>query len=149
MNRMGITTLVIGGMALFLAIIPGMLLGRETVEVPPTKAGALAEFSIGKVKIGLGTKADDDTHAREFAERRLADAEHRESQLRLFLASSMGLAVIGLVFGPIAWTKERHRVVSGAGMALCTVALLWQYIVAGVVIGVALAILLFILAHFG
>jgi hypothetical protein len=53
--------------------------------------------------------------------------------------------VAGIGFAPFAWTRERHRPIAASGAAMCCIALTWQYIIAGVIVGAALAVFLFVL----
>jgi hypothetical protein len=56
------------------------------------------------------------------------------------------VALLGMITGPTAWTTARRsRPLVVAGMTCCFFAIAWHYVVAGVVIGVAVAVLLFIL----
>lgn len=62
--------------------------------------------------------------------------------------SSAILAVAGLFLGPLAWYRERRYVLAGPGMGLCCIALVWQYLLLGIMIGAAAAVLLMLLASF-
>jgi hypothetical protein len=59
-------------------------------------------------------------------------------------------ALAGLITGPMAWsTARRSRPLVVSGVTCCCAAILWHYVVAGLIVGVAVAILLFILSAFG
>lgn len=65
----------------------------------------------------------------------------------LFLVSA-ALSVLGMMLGPIAYYRERLYTFALPGMSLCFVALLWQYIILGIVFGAAAAIFLIIISIF-
>ncbi len=64
-------------------------------------------------------------------------------QIRMAIAS---VALLGLTLGPVAFWRESIYPLSGSGMVFCFLALTWQYILAGLVVGVAIAVLLLILS---
>jgi hypothetical protein len=56
-------------------------------------------------------------------------------------------AILGLVLAPFSWVKEKQPVLSCSAIVLCAVALAWQYVLVGVAVGVAIAILAVIVSH--
>ncbi len=66
-----------------------------------------------------------------------------------FAIASASFALLGLLLGPIAWARERHPALAGWAMAICCVALVWHYIVAGIVVGVIIVVVLMMLASLG
>ena len=70
------------------------------------------------------------------------------SPARAFRVSGAGLALLGLTVAPFAWRHRRNRPLAVAAVGLCCLALTWQYVVVGIAVGAAIAILLIILSAF-
>jgi hypothetical protein len=71
------------------------------------------------------------------------------SPLKPFRIAMIIVCAIGLGLAPLAWIRERHRPLAGAGAALCCAALFWQYLLIGIVVGVAIAVILLLLSALG
>lgn len=59
-----------------------------------------------------------------------------------------GIALAGVAFGVIACWRERSYMVAVPGVALCSLALLWHYVLLGVVVAVAFVLLIILLGAF-
>ncbi len=64
-----------------------------------------------------------------------------QRRLKPYRITSMTVAVFGLCFGPIGWLRERPPLLPVTGMAMCVVALFWQWIVVGVLLAVVIVAL--------
>ena len=72
-----------------------------------------------------------------------ADPVEQRRRYRMITAA---IALVGLAVGPLAFWRESAYALSGPGMAFCFVALTWQYIIAGIAMGVAVVVILLILS---
>jgi len=157
---LGMMALFIGVVALALAALPMLIFERPTPSFRVAHDAVAEEreskFSFAwknfKVSFG-GSKQEDDEAARAERESQqlaataaqAADAQalvQHETRLRWLMLASAGLALFGLMIGPIAWVRERHPALAGFAMAISGVALFWQYIVIGVVVGIIVVIVL-------
>lgn len=59
-----------------------------------------------------------------------------DGRVKPFRVASMAVAILGLAIGPIGWLREKPPLLPISGMCLCGVALLWYWIVLGVMIAV-------------
>ena len=161
----GIAALVVGIIALALAVIPGIALDRplpfaseKPDEPPPPEpervGGVTLEFKKWSVTFG-GGKKDDDKHLAQDDQphENVAAADHelpidRDDLLKLSTIAAVSCSLIGLILGPISWIREKQPALSGTAVGICCLALVWQYIVIGIVVGVAIAVLLIVLSHF-
>ncbi|MGE0607970.1 MAG: hypothetical protein AB7O62_12820 [Pirellulales bacterium] len=161
----GIAALVLGIIALGLAVIPGIALDRPLPfasenptpppPVPEQAGGVTFQYKSFSVRLG-GGKRDEDKAIQEEHQRRqdLAAAAHqqrimdRDRFLKWFTISAVSCSLVGLLLGPISWARERQPAVSGAAMGICCLAIIWQYVVIGIVIGVAIAFMLMVISLF-
>ncbi|MFT7642259.1 MAG: hypothetical protein ACI9G1_004016 [Pirellulaceae bacterium] len=145
-HALGITALVIGILALGLAVVPGMALDRPlpfAEEPAEPEAGLTLEFNKFSFTIG-GNKKDEEAD-KEAAAARAAEEQKRITRnqwLKWFTISAAVCSLIGLTIGPISWVREKQPALSGTAMGICCAALLWQYIVMGIVVGIAIIVLL-------
>jgi hypothetical protein len=132
-----VTTIILGIGALLLALLPAVIYDERpkwpwSEEKP--KAAEGVTFKTKRFQITLG------------GDKELPAAEP-PSPTRPYLIALIIVAVVGIGFAPFAWTCERHRPIAASGAAMCCIALTWQYIIVGVVVGVALALFLYVLGH--
>lgn len=66
----------------------------------------------------------------------------------LFLSSAV-ISVIGLLLGSLALYREHRIALVVPAMILCFAALVWQYLIFGILLGAAVAIFCLILSMFG
>ena len=156
----GILALLVGITALGLAVIPGIALDRplalpaEHHERPaPPKAepekGVTFRFKKWSVTFG-GGKKDADANAAAPNAPQAVDEQlrgERDRLLKWFTISAVSCSLIGLVLGPISWVREKQPAISGSAIAISCFAILWQYIIIGIVVGVAVAVFLIVLSH--
>ena len=146
-----------GVIALGLAAIPGMALdhplalaARDRKDPPApaqTEPGATFEITI--------TFRSDKTAPDSAGERAMGDppavdrqtTDDRGRLLKYFTIAAISCALVGLVLGPVAWVREKQPALSGSAMAICCVALLWEYIIIGIAVGVAVVIVVLLLGH--
>lgn len=48
----------------------------------------------------------------------------------------------------MSWVREARRGLSGPAMGICCLALVWQYVIVGILIGVAVAAVVILLGTF-
>lgn len=77
------------------------------------------------------------------------DEAATQQRLKPYRVASMGIAIIGLCFGPIGWIRESPPLLPVSGMAMCVLALFWYWIVVGVMLAVVIFILFAVLASLG
>jgi hypothetical protein len=160
--KLGVFSLLLAVAALALAVLPMIAIEppMPTVEKLPEDEDAAArqegrfkfqwrDFSVsfGKRDEPVNEDALREKKQREQAVAAAHEADavarrNHESLLRWLSLASAGCALLGLTIGPIAWTHERHPALAGGAMAISGVALLWQYIVIGIVVGIVVLIVL-------
>lgn len=158
-NTYGISALVIGIIALGLAVIPGIALDRPSVipftenENPPPpppddEGGLTLKYKKLSVTIG-GGKKDKDKHKEDdgYIAAEIDQQDKTDRLLKWFMLSAVSCSLIGLILGPISWVREKQPVLAGSAIGCCCLALVWQYVVIGIIVGVAIAVLLMILSH--
>jgi hypothetical protein len=159
---LGIVALLVAVAALALAVLPMIAIEPPTPTVEKLPAGdAVAARPEGQFKfqwkdlsVSFGQRdepVDDDALREQKQLQQVVAAAHEadaiarrnhESLLRWLSLASAGCALLGLALGPIAWARERHPALAGGAMAISVVALLWQYIVIGIVVGIVVLIVL-------
>jgi hypothetical protein len=159
---LGIFALFAAMAALALAVLPMIAIEPPTPTVEKLAADdAVAARPEGQINfqwkdlsVSFGKRDEpvDEEALREQQQReqavaaaREADAiarHNHESLLRWLRLASAGCALLGLALGPIAWARERHPALAGSAMAFSVVALLWQYILMGIVVGIVVLIVL-------
>jgi hypothetical protein len=156
----GILALLVGTIALGLAVIPGIALDRPVAlpahhqerPVPPKaepEKGVTFRFKKWSVTFGGGKKDADANgaapNARDAKDEQLR--EQRDRLLKWFTISAVSCSLIALILGPIAWVREKQPAISGSAIAISCFAILWQYIIIGIIVGVAVAVFLIVLTH--
>jgi hypothetical protein len=157
----GIAALVVGIMALGLAVIPGIALDRPLPfvheELPPPEpeqeGGVTLKYKKFSVTFGVRTKDEDANQDHEVEQNGPAAVDQkrridRDQWLKWFTISAVSCSLIGLILGPISWAREKQPALSGTAIGICCLALVWQYIVIGIAVGVAVAVLLIVLSNF-
>ncbi len=66
---------------------------------------------------------------------------------RLQLAA-LTAAALAFFLGPFSWVREKQPILSCSAIGFAAVAVAWQYIVAGIVVGVAVVVIALLLSHF-
>lgn len=61
----------------------------------------------------------------------------------VFIATAV-LALAGIGIGLIATWRERSYVLGGPAVALCSIALLWHYVLIGITVGVAIIVIMMV-----
>ena len=69
--------------------------------------------------------------------------------LRWFTIAAIGLALVSLVVAPVAQVREKHTVFTTIAIACSIVAITWQYVAVGIVIGIAVIVVLVIVSKIG
>ncbi len=151
-NRLGITALLIGIVALGLAVIPGLAMERpeERPETPPlieSESDGGVTLTFKEFSVTWGGKSEE---GEEVAEQAVNQEEpiDRNRLLKWFTLSAVCFSLVGLVLGPISWARERQPAISGSAIGVCCLALVWQYVVIGIAVGVGIAVLLIVLSQF-
>jgi hypothetical protein len=147
--------LVAGLIALALAMVPAIAFERplpnpfdDTKDAkrrldPPAEREGGVTLRFKGMSINIGGKVPK---KQESVER---PAEITKDPIRWFTIAAIGSALIGLVGAAIGHLRERHTVLTATSMCCCAVAITWQYVAIGIVVGVAAAVFLIVLAILG
>jgi len=140
----GIAAVLLGVVALGLAIIP-----IAVFEVPPPwpskpaappqqviEGGKSMEWKGARITIGGTSRTVDPPPPR---------APPTSSKI-VFICTAV-VALAGIAAGVIASWRERSFLLGRPAVVMCSMALLWHYILIGVVVAVAFILLVVILAH--
>lgn len=145
-----LATLFVGVLALSAAVMIHLTFEepQPQAKAPPPKpekveGGIRLEWKGFKVRFGGKTVEEKEEPQVKPEPAPTAAALKRRQAYRMFTAT---IALIGLAAGPLAFWRESAYALSGPGMAFCFLALTWQYIMAGIVIGVAVLVVLLILS---
>ncbi|MEX0865886.1 MAG: hypothetical protein WD030_00920 [Pirellulales bacterium] len=165
-HAFGIAALLVGAVALGLAVMPGIALDRPLPfesegpeeakrEIPELEGGVT--FKTDKFSLTFGSAKEESPQeiearelaqaAREAAERKRRD--ERDAALNQFSLAAAGCSLLGLVFGAFSWGRETQPAIAAVAMGMACLALLWQYVVIGVVVGVAIVVLLLLISSLG
>ena len=170
----GLSALVAGVIALGLAVLPGILLNQpHEPELPPPLADGDADpqveveaaddegFVLKFKEFTFSLRKGDDDPAEENVVPEDEDQNHEQPIARpeaqpaieavdpwpsRLAFTSASFALVGLLLGPVAWARERHPALAGSAMAICSVALLWHYILAAIIVGVVIVVVLLFLS---
>lgn len=143
-----LATLFVGVVALSAAVMLHLAFDepQPQAKAPAPKpekveGGVRLEWKGIKVRFGGKTvePSEEPKIEAEAAER--VDTLERRQTYRMLIAA---IALVGLAAGPLACWRESAYSLSGPGMAFCFLALTWQYILAGLAIGVAVVVVLII-----
>ncbi len=164
-HSLGVAALLASIVALGFAVIPGIALDRpfpfadeeRDRAAAPERAqegGVTFKFKKFSVTFGGGKKDDAKDVAQEDKPQQGAAAAGRQRAmdrdhlLKWFTITAVSCSLAGLTLGPVAWAKEKQPALSGTAIGICCLALVWQYIVIGIAIGVTIAVLLFLISYF-
>jgi len=170
-SLLGLLTLAIAILALGLAVIPGIALDRpppifarppepEPESEPKFDRGVTLRHKSFSITFGTNRKAKEESQeaADELAEPKdevtvaasppAAQISTADQMMKGLTLASACCSLLGMVLGSIALNKEKQPALSGTGMFLAFVALTWQYIVFGIAVGVAIAIIFMLLSAF-
>lgn len=142
---LSIAGLIFAVLAFGLAIIPPIAAGRSLLAPfdEPKAPEPLAEREGGltlkfkDLSVNLGGKAPK--------ARPVNQPLAINDPIRWFAISAIACALIGLAIATAAQVRDRHTILTTASVAICVAAMTWQYLIAGLVIGIAVAVLLLIL----
>jgi len=152
-------TLLIGVVALGLVIIPAIVYDqpapwqkREVAPPPPTaqRSGELRVKFKG-IELSWGRKSATQPNIANEAAPAVPPPPPQppKDPVKIYKVSAVILALAGLIVGTMAWRNSAGRQFVVSGVVLCCAAILWHYIVAGVVAAVGVALLLVIFGSFG
>jgi len=153
-------TLLLGVVALGLVVLPAIIFDQplpwsaaarekdQAAERPQPPATHRFNIKINKFEFAFGKSSTQPTTA---APEVAAPPPPRPPNLiKPYQIAAVIFALAGLITGPMAWTSARRsRPLVVSGVTCCCAAILWHYVVAGLIVGVAVAILLFILSALG
>jgi hypothetical protein len=157
-------TLLLGVLALGLVVLPAIIFDQplpwslaarekdQPLERPaPPPTAHRFNIRINKFEFAFGKSTSQPaTAATEVAAPPPPLPPRPSNPVKPYQISAVILALAGLITGPLAWTSARRsRPLVVSGVTCCCAAILWHYVVAGLIVGVAVAILLFILSALG
>jgi hypothetical protein len=149
---LGILGLLMGVLALGLAVIPAMVIGRDlqlpfadakkdrmAAEPIPEREGGVT-IKIKKLSVNFGGRVP--------AKKEPAPAppEITKDPIRWFTISAVVCALIGLSLSSIGQLREKHTALTISSMGCCAAAITWQYFAFGIAVGAAAAAFLIVLA---
>jgi hypothetical protein len=175
---LSVVALLIGVIALALAIIPALALGRplpnpfaeEAAPEPPAtepttpdspdderEGGITLKYKSVSVTFGGKKKEDKDDEEDEAGqaaepvprEQPKPETKAQADPVRWFTLTAVVAALVGLVLAPIAQVKEKHPAMTIGAVMLCVGAITWQYFAVGIAIGAGVAACLIVLAILG
>jgi hypothetical protein len=144
-HTLSIIGLTFAVLAFGLAIIPPIAAGRpllapfdkpEVPEPPAEREGGLT-LKFKELSVNIGGKAPKAKPVNQ--------AIAIYDPIRWFEISAIVCALIGLAVATAAQMRERHTILTTASVVICVAAITWQYLIAGLVIGIAIAVLLLML----
>jgi hypothetical protein len=153
-------TLLLGVLALGLVVLPAIIFDQplpwslpareknQPVERPEPPTAHRFNIKINKFEFAFGKSTSQPATAA--AEVTAPPPLPPPNPVKPYQISAVIFALAGLITGPVAWTSARRsRPLVVSGVTCCCAAILWHYVVAGLIVGVAVAILLFILSALG
>ena len=148
---LGLVCLVLGVLAVGLMVIPPAVaderapLPRSAAEDRRPKAGnSETTVSVGKFSFSWRKKHDAVESPAPAAPAKPPSTDWR----RICTVAGLSTALLGILVSPLAFTRQRRsRPLAVSGAALCCAALAWQYIMVGIAIGVAVAVLLLVIQY--
>ena len=170
-HAIGIAALAFGVVALGLAVIPGIVLDRtpsiadeelDAARRPRSQTQADPEGSVKlefkKFSVTVGRGASDKEGGGDEIDDQFIEPESEAAVspkpgthnrlLKTFTIAAVCCSLIGLTLGPISWAREKQPALSGSAMAISCLAIVWQYVVVGILIGVAIAVVLLLVSLF-
>jgi hypothetical protein len=161
-HLLGFSALLAGVTALGLAVIPGIFHDQPLPWVGKKETPAAAEkpklalqgdaritLKIKEVEVKLPIKGKAEKRPPAPQPEETDRAAAPANPVKWFTISAIAVALLGLVLGPLAWVREKQPILSGSAMALCCAALVWQYVLLGIMIGTGIAVILILFSYFG
>ncbi len=145
-NRIAIISLCLACLALLFATVPPYIIENKIEKLKKVnhKTEPAISFEVKGVKLSFGSK--------KVKEKQIDNTRKIEKLNNLSQIFTVGLFIAGILAiftGVYSWAKERNRDISVGSLLAACVALAWQYIAAGISIGVAVFILILLLANLG
>ncbi len=141
-SALGLAALVLGVAALGLAIIPAIVFetpppwNRSEPKPPQPRIEGQKSVEWRGIKVAWGGKAVKEAPPEQPA----------MNAAKWFAIATAAISLVGLALGPLAWWRERRYALAAPGMSFCCLALTWQYLILGIVVGAAAAAFLVALA---
>lgn len=148
--RLSVAGLAFALLAFGLAIIPPIAAGRPLLapfaepaapEPPAAHEGGLT-LKYKQLSVNIGGKVPK-------AKPVVDHPKLTSDPIRWFTIAAIGCALAGLAVATAAQLRERHTIITTMCIALCVSAITWQYLMAGLLLGVAIAVLILILRSLG
>ncbi|HAI13589.1 MAG TPA: hypothetical protein DCM28_17920 [Phycisphaerales bacterium] len=149
--RYSLLGLLMGVLALGLAVVPSMVWDRplpnpfaETPPPPEPKTQHEGGVTL-KIKNFSMTLSGKEVPIKEDK----PDPSLSSDPVKWFTISAICIAIASILTASIAQFHEKHTSLTLSAVGLSVAALTWQYIVIGLLIGAAIAVLLFVLIALG
>lgn len=148
---LSLISLIAGLIALGMAVIPPFVWDRPiqlpfTTPAPPPEPKTQHEggltLKIKSMTLTLGGKEVP-------VEEKPKPVTITRDPVKWFTISAIGVAILSMFISTLAQKFEKHTVLTTSAVSLSVAAITWQYIIIGIVIGAAIAILLVILSALG
>jgi hypothetical protein len=144
-SRLAIIALFCGTISMALAVIPSIIYDEpqplfrywKDSDEPKAKRDGEVEIATKRFSFTIGLKPEQPTPITPVA----------VSPVRYYSAAAIGVALVGLTLCALSWRREHIHSVVGIAAILCCAAIIWQYVVVGIVIGVIIAVVLIVLSN--
>lgn len=152
-HTLGICALSLGTLALGLSLLPAILWGMDLPLIgkppPPTpEPDRTYSVKVKGVEFSFGVR-DGNTAETPPTETSPDNPEKREQLRNAFTLASLPLAALGLILGPIAWSREGRSPISGTAIGVSAIALTWHFILVGLLTLLGILLLLAIIQSIG
>lgn len=135
-KHIGIIGLILGFLGISIAIfekdIAELITKYEVIPVKEVEEKPLVSISLGDKEISFGKSKTSP---------KKPDLSSENTHLVRFIYSAFGL--LAIVAGIIAWIRKENLRICGGAVSVGLIAVAWQY----VLIGVAIAVILFVIAN--
>jgi hypothetical protein len=153
---LSISALAIGVVAIGLASIPPVILGRALpnpfveekakdkprVEQATEREGGIT-LKYKNFSVNVGGRVPEKKNVG------MVQPESAKDPIRWFTISAVSFALVGIVVSLIGHWREKHTVLTVGSVGCCAAAIAWQYLAVGIAIGAAAAAFIIVLALIG
>src|SRR6266850_8435916 len=143
---LSVMTILMGVGSLMLALLPPIIYNEpfrwpwdKDEKKPPAQIQGKVILETKRFYFTFGNKNKPSTQP--------AVVEEPVSPIKPYRLAMIVVCCVGLGLAPAAWIRERHRPLAGTGAALCCAALFWQFLLIGIVVGVAIGVLFIFFSH--
>jgi hypothetical protein len=144
-NKNGIIALVLSCISLMLAIIPPDIIDNkiQALEKVSYNTGSPVSFEIKGVKLSFSKKEKNEkAHTNEI------QVENLKKLKQKFAISLYATGILAIFLGIFSLRNKEEKKISIGSLVTASIALAWQYVATGISIGIAIVVVIFLLANF-